>query len=260
MLESLENRDEACYMVTEIVGSIFTEESDTISKLNYIQRAVTQAHSTIAVEDAVNLRQLMLNPKMAKYFAGAKFAVQDGSYLPVAADATAKQLTGIMSYVAASGLIFAHSFLESAIENLLKMSRLCDINSWVGFLSTKTIPVATILDSNVEVALEAKLKEFVEDIQKQSLLFKIEKLSKLLKRSITKSSVKNYTYDATRLQSIDDLRHELAHHQKKDYTIKQAEEDMRYLYRTAFHFLDLTVDKYNLQGQWRPASNFGHLT
>ena len=44
LLESLEDRNEACYMVTEIAESILVEKSDVISKLNYIQRAVAQAH------------------------------------------------------------------------------------------------------------------------------------------------------------------------------------------------------------------------
>jgi hypothetical protein len=79
MLETLENRNEACYMVPEIVESIFVEKAAAISKLDYIRRAVTQAHPTIVFEDATNLRQLMLDPNMSRYFRGAKFAVHDES-------------------------------------------------------------------------------------------------------------------------------------------------------------------------------------
>ncbi len=254
MLESLENRDEACYMVPEIVESIFVEKAATISKLDYIRRAVTHAQSTILFEDATNLRQLMLNPSMARYFQGAKFAVHDESYLPVAAESTAKQLHGIMSYVAASGLVFSHSDLESTIERLLKISQLCDINAWLSFIENKQIPISTIRDG-LETALETKLKAYIIDLHKESLLFKIEQLSKLLKRSVTQSAVKDYVYDASRLEALDELRHNLAHHSKKDYSIDQAQIDIAYLYHTALHFLDLTVERYDLQGQWRSATN-----
>lgn len=254
MLESLENRNEACYMVPEIVESIFDEKTAVISKLDYIRRAVTQAHPTIAFEDATNLRQLMLDPNMSRYFRGAKFAVHDESYLPVAAESTTKQLRGIMSYVATSGLVFSHSDLESTIERLLKISRLCDINAWMSFIENKQIPVSTIRNG-LETALASKLEAYIIDLHKESLLFKIEQLSKLLKRSVTQSAVKDYVYDASRLGALDELRHNLAHHSKKDYSIEQAQIDITYLYHTALHFLDLTVERYDLQGQWRPATN-----
>jgi len=257
VLESLEDRNEACYMVTEIAERIVVEEADAMSKLDYIRRAVTQAHPAILFQDATKFRQFMLDPKLARYFEGAKFAVHDDSYLPVAAENTAKQLAGVMSYVAASSLVFAHAFLESTIEDLLRMSRLCDMNTWVSFVSAKTIPISAILDAAVEAALETKLKDFVEDLHKQSLMFKIEQLAKLLKRSITKSCVKDYMYDASRLQAIDDLRHQLAHHRKKDFTVEAAEQDIRYLYRTAFHFLVLTTERYDLRGQRRADHKLG---
>jgi hypothetical protein len=82
MLESLENRSEACYMIREIMESILVEEADATSKLGYIRRAVTQANPTIVAEDANNLRQHMLNPNMAKYFVRTNFAVHDDHIYP----------------------------------------------------------------------------------------------------------------------------------------------------------------------------------
>jgi hypothetical protein len=259
MLESLENRDEACYMVPEIVESILVEKAASISKLDYIRRAVTQAHPTIAFEDAINLCQLMLDPSMSRYFHGAKFAAHDESYLPVAAESTAKQLRGIMSYVATSGLVFSHSDLESTIERLLKISQLCDINAWMSFIESKQIPISTIRN-DLETGLATKLEVYIIELHRESLLIKIGQLEKLLKRSITQSAVKDYVYDASRLRALDKLRHDLAHQSKKDYTIEEAQSDITYLYNTAFHFLVLTVERYDLQGQWRPATDFATNT
>jgi hypothetical protein len=79
MLESLQNRTEASYLTTELVRRIVEDESDVVVKLRYIQRAVAYAKNAVAVEDANELRLLMLAPDTAKYFAGSTFSVHDGS-------------------------------------------------------------------------------------------------------------------------------------------------------------------------------------
>jgi hypothetical protein len=162
-----------------------------------------------------------------------------------------------MSYVAASGLVFAHSFLEFVLESVLRMTRLCDASAWVALISDKTIPILKLRESGLEPAVEARLNDFVAALRKESLRTKIDTLAKLLKRSITTSNIRDYTYDPDRLTEIDRLRHDLAHHRKKDYTLEQAESDLVYLYHTSFHFLDVVVHHYDLQGANRPKPGTG---
>jgi hypothetical protein len=257
MLESLQDRLEASYLVAELASQIIMEESEVAAKLHYIQRTVTHARDSVAVEDAQRLRHFMLAPDTAKYFTGAAFSPHDGTYQAVAATNTDAQLSAITSYVAASSLVFAHSFLEFVLETLLRMTRLCDIGSWLPFISSKNIPISVALDSELESVVEAKLNDFVAALHKEGLMDKIQHLAKLLKRSITTSSIINYTYEPKRLSGLDSLRHELAHHRKKDYSIQTAEADITYLYRTAFHFLDLVVHTYELYGANRPKTTAG---
>ena len=99
MLEYLHDRTEASYLVTELAARIFEEESDVLSKLRYIRRTIVFAKDAVAVEDAQELRLLMLSPDSAKYFQGAQFSLHDGSYLAVAAKNTESQLSTVTSYV-----------------------------------------------------------------------------------------------------------------------------------------------------------------
>src|SRR5258706_212077 len=84
-----------------------------------------------------------------------------------------------------------------------------------------------------------------EDAQrKEGLLKRISLLATFLKGSISKSGVIDYTYDSDRMEELDKVRHAFAHWGKKEYTIEAASSDIRYLYLTALHFLDLTVHRY----------------
>jgi hypothetical protein len=252
MLESLQDRTEASYLVTELARSILEEESDVVAKLRYIQRTVAYAKDFVAVEDAKQLRLLMLIPKTAKYFAGSTFSVHDGSYRLVAAKNTETQLNAVMSYVAASSLVLAHSFLEFVLETLLRITRLCDIAPWLSFIGNKDVSISAILETRLEPAVEAKLNKFIASLHKEGLLTKVDYLAKVLKCNICKSSVIDYTYDSERLAGIDTLRHQLSHHRKKDYGIETGQVDITYVYRTALHFLDLVVHHYDLYGAQRP--------
>jgi len=252
MLESLQNKTEASYLVTELAMHILAEESDVLSKLGYIQRAVEYAKDGVVIEDANKLHRLMLEPDTAKYFAGATYSVHDGSYRSVSAENTETQLNAVMSYVAASGLVYAHSYLEFVLEILLQMTRLCDIAPWLSFIGNKDVSISAIVKDELEPAIETKLKQFIASLHKEGLLKKVDYLAKVLECSISKSTVRDYTYDSERLKRIDTLRHDLSHHRKKDYGIEAAEADITYVYQSAFHFLDVVVHRYDLRGAHRP--------
>jgi hypothetical protein len=159
-----------------------------------------------------------------------------------------------MSYVAASGLVFAHSSLESVLETLLQMTRLCDIAPWLSLIRNKEVSISAIVETGLEPAIETKLDKFIASLRKQGLLDKIDYLARVLGCNISKSNVIDYIYDSERLQRIDTLRHQLSHHQKKNYRIETAKADNDYVYRTALHFLGLVVHHYDLYGAQRPKS------
>src|SRR5947208_16921956 len=123
----------------------------------------------------------MLTSDNAKYFVGATLSLRDGSYRVVAAKSTETHLSAVMSYVAATGLVFAHSFVEFVLETLLRMTRLCDIASWLLFIGTKNVPLSTVFEDRVESAVEAKLNDFITALHKEGLLIKIDYLGKSLK-------------------------------------------------------------------------------
>jgi hypothetical protein len=172
LLEYLHDRQEASYLVTELATQIITEEADVTTKLQYIDRLVKRAVKPMMAEDAERLRTLLLDPDTAKYFPDPLKAIQDGSYIQLAAISTDMNLKGVASYVSASSVIFAHSFLESVLDTLLKISRLCDVHSWLILLGNKTVPISTILERGSEASVEEKLQDFVAAQRKEGLLRK----------------------------------------------------------------------------------------
>jgi hypothetical protein len=252
MLEYLHNPKEAAYLLTELAEKIIVDEGDVVAKLNYIERVVTAARMPLLQEDAATLKNLMSDPSTTRYFTNPSEHLKTGAYRELAAISTETHLKGVIAYVAASGLIFAHSFLEESLDTTLKIARLIDIQPWLGFISERSITVGSITEKTLEASLEDKINAFVTAIRKEGLLKRIELLSRILRKSIATSGMRDYTYDAERTGRLDELRHQLAHRQPVQYTVNDALKDIRYLYSTALHFLDLVTFKYDLHGANRP--------
>jgi hypothetical protein len=252
MLEYLHNPQEASYLLTELAQRIIFDEGDVAAKLNYIDRVVTAARMPLLHEDAATLKDLMSDPWAMKFFTNPAEHLKTGSYREMAAISTDTHLKGVIAYVAASGLIFAHSFLEESLDTTLKIARLVDIQPWLAFISERSITIGSISDKTLEVAVEDKINAFVVALQKEGLIRKIDLLCRILRKSIARSGVRDYSYDADRIKKLDDLRHHLAHRRPVQYTVSDAQKDVRYLYRTALHFLDLVTFRYDLHGANRP--------
>ena len=92
LLAHLHDRQEACYLVTELATQIVTEEAGVTAKLQYIDRLVKHANKPMMAEDAERMRVLLLDPDTAKYFSDPLQTLRDGSYILFAAISTEMHL------------------------------------------------------------------------------------------------------------------------------------------------------------------------
>jgi hypothetical protein len=90
MLDYLHNPKEAAYLLTEVAEKIIVDEGDVVASTT-------------------------------KYFTNPSEHLKTGAYRELAAISTENHLKGVIAYVAASGLIFAHSFLEESLDTTLKL-------------------------------------------------------------------------------------------------------------------------------------------
>jgi hypothetical protein len=77
LLARLHDRQEACYLVTELATQIVTEEAGVTAKLQYIDRLVEHANKPMMAEDAERMRVLLLDPDTAKYFSDPLQTLRD---------------------------------------------------------------------------------------------------------------------------------------------------------------------------------------
>ena len=252
MLEHLQDLQEASYLLTEAAADLFEQERNITSKLKYTKRAIMASIEGIAEEDAQSLRSAMLNPETAEYFKEVAFSPHDNSHKTAVAQSTTEQMNGALSFVGSMGLVFAHSFFEDFLMNCFKIITCQEPNAWVQKIGKKTVALEELAAVSFAELASQKLASHLTELKEKSLIKKISEFESMVRLSHAPSEVRGFIYDVEEIRRLDDLRHAFAHRRLTSYDVSEAEKDIEYLFRTAFHFLTLLLRKYDLKGAYRP--------
>jgi hypothetical protein len=260
MLEYLEDRFEATYLIPEWAERLMVAHAEAKTALSHIEKAVTESKSKLVQDEERSLVQLFHEPSVAHIMGHMLFKLEDGTYKAAAQKMVEDRAVGAVGYVGAMVLISLHSFLEEFVLELLRMTRLCEIKLWLDLLAkgdkelhvSKNVEVSTLIQGGVEKTLEEKLQKVCDEIQRLGLMSKIQKLLGILKVDAGKSEFDGYSFDLVKLKKIDDCRHDFAHRRRKEYSRADAEADLLYLVMTGFHLLTLTMRRFGITGALRP--------
>jgi hypothetical protein len=163
--------------------------------------------------------------------------------------------------VDAASIVFAHSFLDGAAFDYCRVIALLAPRDWESTLDQRQVKLSEARELGYDVALRKKLDEYLEELERESLLKKADLLFARCKPPEKWSPMHDYTYDRDRLKILDTYRHEIIHGDSLGKGIKNASEEVDYLLRTVLFFMGLVNLHYNLRldpyysmtGKERPA-------
>jgi len=115
----------------------------------------------------------------------------------------------------------------------------------------RTVQIAEVVDA-AESVVQSKINDFWKELERAPLMRKVEKIYQIVSPSSTGSIVTGYKYEPSRLQALDEKRHEVTHRDRQSYRPEDLEDDLTFLFKTGFHLLSLPVEKYNLIALQRP--------
>jgi hypothetical protein len=105
-------------------------------------------------------------------------------------------------------------------------------------------------DQPYELLLRAKVNKRLADLERESLLTKVDRLFARCKPEPNWSPMHGYVYDQTSLKRFDDQRHEIVHGAavgKPLALFPVTDESLFYLLRTGMFFVGLINMRYELQ-------------
>lgn len=150
--------------------------------------------------------------------------------------------------VDSASIILAHSILDSvAFDCIRVIEKVAPLEDWEPFVSKRQISLEDLKGLNYETACNVKICKYIEDLERRSILEKIDKLFEICKPAADFSFVKNYKYDRERVDAFDNLRHEIIHGKGLSSPVQGCEKEIEYTKRTSSFLMGLVYKKYGVR-------------
>ena len=177
-----------------------------------------------------------------------KFLEIVGGVKNFASEMAKNHLSSYQTSIDASSIVLAHSILDAAAMDCFKVIEIiAPLEDWEPLLKKRQISLEALKNNNYEKIMMEKISEYIEELDRKSLLEKIDKLFQICKPPANFTFIENHNYDRSRIDSLDNLRHEIIHGDGLATPIDQCDEDIIYMRSTALFLLGLIFYKYNLK-------------
>lgn len=156
--------------------------------------------------------QLFHDPQYEHIFLDKKGALQAAGGVEGMGQSMAEnQLSMFKAAVDAASLVFAHSIVDSAVLEFLRVTAAHNHLDWVPFVEQKQISVSALKDSTYDDIIRDKVAQHIDSLDRQSLLTKVDRLFQICKPEPDFEPMNDYKFDRGRLEKLDCLRHDIVH-------------------------------------------------
>jgi hypothetical protein len=148
----------------------------------------------------------------------------------------------------AASIVFVHSVLDAAALDFCRVTMLAAPKDWEGAVEKKVVLLAELKAANYDQLLQQKLKDYyTTQLERGALLTKADLLLARCKPEAKWSPMNNYGYDRKRLEYLNDFRHNIIHGDGLGMELKNADDEVDYLMRTALYFMGLVNLRYGFK-------------
>lgn len=192
--------------------------------------------------------ELFNDPQHEKLFIDKQKALESlGGVEALGTKIAQDQLNNHKASVDAASLVFAHSIIDYAALNYCRCCALANQNDWEKFVKNKKLSVEEVRKLSVEEILFKKVHEYIDSLDRDSLLVKADRLFQVCQPPAGFSPLHNFAYDRARLVQLDDMRHEIVHKSSSVPMLPAGDEDIWFLQQTANFLMALVNSKYELK-------------
>jgi hypothetical protein len=148
--------------------------------------------------------------------------------------------------VNAASLVFAHTVLDAWLLDLCRVTAMKAPQDWESSVKDRKFSLSSIRDARYQQLLEEALARFFEQLERDSLLMKIDLLFQSC-RPEPDWLAERYRYDGERVRNLDDLRHKIVHGDALRGAIPDLGSELFYLQQTGMYLMGIVSLSYGVQ-------------
>jgi hypothetical protein len=240
--------EEAERRYTNIFSTLNQRWSDTHVFRRLAELGAPLAKSRLVAENNLLAQRIAHDAEYDELFIDKAKAVEFfGGTERLAMLLTQRELTSFQRAVDAASLIFVHSALDAAVSDLCRVCALIAPTDWEPFLSNQKIPLSQAKSSSFVDLLQSKLKDHLQVLEREALLVRVERLFALCKPPAGFSPKRDYSYDRSRLQNLDDLRHRIVHGDTAAVALGDVPASLQFLFDSGLYLFVLVNQRYGVK-------------
>ena len=139
---------------------------------------------------------------------------------------TESAITNARAAIDAASLDFAQSILDDCAWSYLKVCSLANAADWEPVIAEKKVSFSAFNEKTHEVIRNEIIQEKLKQLERDSLLKKVDLLFQLCTPPKGYAPLNNYVYDRDRLEKIDDARHGIIHRNGMGKPVVGIDEDL----------------------------------
>lgn len=189
------------------------------------------------------------DPKMSEIFLDPNAMARPENYKKAAVHATQAAFESVTALVDTASLVFAHSVFDATLSDYCRVCALRAPLRFVDLLGDRKVSLIDSQRQSPYAILWGVVESYLAQIGRESLIKKANVLHQLTKpdSSFFATGPVDFTYSTTRLETIDQLRHQAVHGLEFTRQIHDLGEHMVYLLRAVFYFVRILHFRFGLQ-------------
>ncbi len=157
------------------------------------------------------------------------------------------KLTSYKTFIDVSSIIIAHSIIDAAAIDYCRVIEILAPSDWETSVIKRKVSLEEIKKHTYKDILKGKVNEYVNGLDRESLLKKIDTLFLLCRPPEGFAPLKDYKFDRERIENLDDMRHKIIHGSGITAPLKTCDKEIFYMHKSCYFLKCLVEHKYKLK-------------
>ena len=191
--------------------------------------------------------KLAFDPSYAKYLKDQKAFLESGLADSLPETMTRNAVGTFEVALDAASLVFIHSALDSTAHDYCRLCAMLAPRDFLPFVGAKKLALEEIEGQSFEALLTNLITVYLTNLEKESLLKKVDFLFQLCRPPSGYAPMEGYSYSRARLESLDDLRHKVVHSAGQLERLPNGDQDIEFLFKTNYFLFGLVNERHGVK-------------
>jgi hypothetical protein len=209
--------------------------------------ALTFAAPQLATLDRQKLTVAMANPVVRDIFVTLEQKLGSTITDTLQEGMTEGSLKKAARSVDAAAIVFSHSLLDATLYTFCSICYRARPADWFAFASERKIKVGDLLSKSALDLMMEKAKLCLEELERESLSSKSNKLHAICKPPTKAAYIENYHFSSAELEKFDATRIGIVHGMQFKRPLQDVQATLDFALKTGLYFAVMVARKYQLQ-------------